>query len=151
MIIFQSRTGPRTFPHHLSLLLSVLIWLAPAMSPANAEQRQWTEEQAQAFMERMEATRARLDLSPAQEEELGHILRTSYQERLQVLQKYGFSRGVRPDLKMREKISLGRDMKKIREKTEGLVGEILSEGQMREFRKIQDENRDRFREQMKNR
>lgn len=104
-----------------------------------------SEEQIQTLANRIEEARARLQLSDEQETALIPIITESVRERAAVLQRYGFSRGHRPDLSFREKLSLRKEMNILRDKTNEQVAQILAEEQMREWRKIQEEARARMR------
>lgn len=135
----------------LYLTASACISLAAMASAAQAQERQFTEEQIAEIEARIKATRARLQLTPEQEEQIAPILIENFKERVAVLQAYGFSRDVTPKLTFRQKLALRKELNAIRKNAEEHVETILSDRQMAEFRKIQDEMRERFRERLKNR
>ena len=121
-----------------------------AMSAAAQEQR-FSDEQIAQIEERVAATRERLQLTPEQQAALEPILTASVEQRLAVLQSYGFSGEDRPKLSFRQKLSLRKEMQAIREKTESEVAGVLSEEQLAEYKKIQDENREQLRARLQNR
>ena len=121
-----------------------------AMTAAAQEQR-FSDEQIAQIEERVAATRERLQLTPEQQAALEPILTASVEQRLAVLQSYGFSGEERPKLSFRQKLSLRKEMQAIREKTESEVAGVLSEEQLAEYKKIQDENREQLRARLQNR
>lgn len=121
-----------------------------AMTAAAQEQR-FSDEQIAQIEERVAATRERLQLTPEQQAALEPILTASVEQRLAVLQSYGFSGEDRPKLSFRQKLSLRNEMQAIREKTESEVAGVLSEEQLAEYKKIQDENREQLRARLQNR
>ena len=121
-----------------------------AMSAAAQEQR-FSDEQIAQIEERVAATRERLQLTPEQQAALEPILTASVEQRLAVLQSYGFSGEDRPKLSFRQKLSLRNEMQAIREKTESEVAGVLSKEQLAEYKKIQDENREQLRARLQNR
>ena len=118
---------------------------------AAAQDRRLTDEQIAQIEERVAATRQRLQLTPEQQAALEPILTASAEQRVAVLQSYGFSGETRPKLSFRQKLSLRKEMQAIREKTEGQVAEVLSAEQLAEYKKIQEENREQLRARLQNR
>ncbi len=126
--------------------------IAIATTPLRAEEmalveiQSLSDEQIQAFADRIEEARQRLQLSNEQETALTPIITESVRERVAVLQRYGFSRENRPDLSFRQKLGLRKEMNVLRDNTNEQVAAILTEEQMREWRKIQEEARARMRD-----
>lgn len=120
---------------------------AAAQSPAAIE-RSISDTQITEMDARMQATRERLALTGEQSEALRPILAGSFEQRVAVLKSYGFSQGIKPKLSFRQKLALRDDMSDLREATNAEVSQILSADQMKEFRKMQDENRERLRSEM---
>lgn len=126
----------------------IVIAIAPlrAAEPAPAQIQPLSEEQIQAFSDRIEKARQRMQLSDEQETALTPIITESVRERAAVLQRYGFSRENRPDLNFRQKLSLRKEMDVLHHNTNEQVAKILTEEQMREWRKIQEEARAHMRD-----
>jgi hypothetical protein len=119
--------------------------LAPHTAGAEAPRRQLTEEQRAQIEQRLDEMRTRLELTPDQDARLQPILRASFEKRMALLKESGLTEnGQRPD---RSQLRALRDqMTRLRKETEAQVDTVLDEQQMAEFRKIQDEMRDEFRE-----
>lgn len=98
------------------------------------------------FIEHQEQSRARLNLTEEQEERIAPIIEASRDKRLAILETYGFGQGSKPKLSLRKKISLAKEMKAVREDTESALSRHLTPAQMEEYRKIQEENRQRMKE-----
>ncbi|MGB2220311.1 MAG: hypothetical protein ACPH4G_08665 [Henriciella sp.] len=120
---------------------------AAAQSPVAVE-RSISDTQIAEMEARMQATRERLALTDQQSEVLRPILAGSFEQRMAVLQSYGFSQGIKPNLGFRQKLALRDNMTELREATNAEVNQILSADQMKEFHKIQDENRERLRSEI---
>jgi len=86
-----------------------------------------------------------LRLTDQQQEQVLPILRANSEANLRILQRYGFSRGNRPDLSLRQKLSLRREFYAQRDETNERLSRVLSRDQMRIMEEIQDENRARMR------
>jgi len=94
----------------------------------------------------------RLDLSDLQINQLRPLLQESTARQKDVLESYGID----PDalgtggqsLGMREAMAMRKDMIAVREELRGAAGQILSEGQMREFKAIQEERAASMREKI---
>jgi len=94
----------------------------------------------------------RLDLSDLQINQLRPLLQESTARQKDVLESYGID----PDalgtggqsLGMREAMAMRKDMIAVREELRGAAGQVLSEGQMREFKAIQEERAASMREKI---
>lgn len=94
----------------------------------------------------------RLDLTDLQINQLRPLLQESTARQKDVLESYGID----PDalgtggqsLGMREAMAMRKDMIAVREELRGAAGQILSEGQMREFKAIQEERAASMREKI---
>ena len=113
-----------------------------ANGPAVASDR---EGDAERLQQRVEAFKDRLKLTPEQTERLEPIFLESLAARRDILAKYGVSADERPELSMRQKISLARELRAARNASDAEIGEHLTAEQRAELKKIQDEWRDRFR------
>ena len=113
-----------------------------ANGPAVASDR---EGDAERLQQRVEAFKDRLKLTPEQTERLEPIFLESLAARRDILAKYGVSGDERPELSMRQKISLARELRAARNASDAEIGEHLTAEQRAELKKIQDEWRDRFR------
>lgn len=133
------------------LKFSLVAFLLVLAAAARAEEPRFSEEQIDQLLARVEATQERLQLTEAQKAEVAPILEKSREKRLSILEGYGFGGGSKPELSFREKRALAKEMKAVRGDTEKQLATVLSAEQMAEYKKIQDENRDRLRERMKSR
>ena len=88
----------------------------------------------------------RLQLTEAQRTDLEPILSKNFEDRMNILQSYGFSKETRPKLSLRKKLALRSDMNELRDQTRQDVSVILNDQQMDRFLEIQEENRKRMRE-----
>ena len=102
--------------------------------------------QIQQIEQHVEYVRQRLQLTEVQYTNLKPILSKSFEDRMNILKSYGFSKDTRPKLSFRKKRAVRRDMKELRDRTEQAVSVILNDQQMDEFLEIQEENRKRMRE-----
>lgn len=98
----------------------------------------------------------RLALSDAQTQQITPILEASANARKEILKKHGiylenFDPESRKKLSFREKRKLGSELKASRKNTQGQLELILTDKQMNEYRKIQQERKDKLRDHMKNR
>lgn len=98
----------------------------------------------------------RLALSDAQTQQITPILEASANARKEILKKHGidlenFDPESRKKLSFREKRKLGGELKASRKNTQGQLELILTDKQMNEYRKIQQERKDKLRDHMKNR
>lgn len=103
------------------------------------------------LMEQAEQQKARLNLTDEQQRQIEPVMEAGREQRLSILESYGFGQGSKPKLSLRKKISLAKDMKSVRESTERALARYLTPTQMAEYRKIQEENRQRLKEYMSSR
>ena len=118
---------------------------------AAAQDQRVTDDQIAQVQERVDATRARLNLTPEQEQTLTPILTDSVEQRLGVLASYGFGDGANPKLSLRQKLSLRRELVEIRDATDAQVVGVLNEEQLAEYRTIQDENQEQIKARLQDR
>ncbi len=147
----MTRNNPARHLPLLTLLLLVLLAIGVSSTSVPAQQRLLTDAQIAEIQERIEATRARLDLSPDQQAMLEPILLSGFEQRLEVLRSFGFSADVIPDLSFRQKLALRKEMNKLRKVTENDVAAVLDDTQLAEFKKIQEELRNQFKQRLRNR
>lgn len=133
-----------------ALCALILIAVSGTTVSAQAQDHRFTDEQIAEIEKRIQATRARLNLTPEQKQALAPILMSSFEKRFAVLQSYGFSGGARPGLSFRQKLALRNELNAIRQQTEKQLAAFLSDRQLAEYRKIQDENRERLRARLRN-
>ena len=128
------------------ILVSLLVALIglPVVADANDDRH------AQ-IMAQVSDVKARLNVTDEQAEQLEPIFLDSSEKRFAVLEKYGISGDMRSSGKkigFAQLRAVKRDMDKIdRETKEQLVG-VLSERQLNEYKKIQQEQRAKVRERM---
>lgn len=90
------------------------------------------------------AMQQRLNLTDAQQEKMDVILEDSYRKQQAVLEKHGIAANnaqKREKLGLRKARQLGKDMADVRKDTRAAASEVLSEAQLAEFDKIQDERK----------
>jgi hypothetical protein len=121
------------------------------VAPVSATERGLDASTLEALMERAEENRARLGLTPEQEAQVKPILERSRERRLDILERYGFGDGQKPSLRLREKLSLAKEMKAVRAETDAALSRHLSREQMAIYADIQDERRERMKDYMKDR
>ncbi len=114
--------------------------------PAYGQDHSPSATQKQQLEQHVEYVRQRLQLTEAQRTDLEPILSKSFEDRMNILKSYGFSKETRPQLSLRKKLALRSDMNELRDQTEQAVSVILNDHQMDEFLEIQEENRKRMRE-----
>ncbi|WP_262692533.1 hypothetical protein [Kordiimonas aestuarii] len=131
--------------------LFCMVAFAAATPFAQAGARQIDDATFEMLMERAEENNARLGLTPAQEERVNPILEAGRDRQLAILERYGFGRGQKPSLRLREKLKLAKEMKAVRADTESALATHLSRDQMKIYKDIQDERRARMKEFMKSR
>ena len=102
--------------------------------------------QIQQIEQHVEYVRQRLQLTEVQHTNLKPILSKSFEDRMNILKSYGFSKETRPKLSLRKKLALRSDMNELRDQTRQDVSVILNDHQMDEFLEIQEENRKQMRE-----
>lgn len=105
---------------------------------------QLTDSQISQITDRIDETRTRLNLEPAQEAAVRPILKHTLSKSMTILQGYGFSRTKTPSLSFVQKLALRSDMKTLREEANPQIAEILSETQMQIYLEIQKETREKF-------
>jgi small-conductance mechanosensitive channel len=137
------------FKNKLALAAIVLILLGPAAT--HAMNRQIDEATLEALVGRAEENKTRLGLSAEQEEKVNPILEASREKRLAILERFGFGRGSKPSLSLREKTDLAKAMKAVRQDTEAALSRHLSDNQMKIYKDIQDERREQLKKYIKSR
>ena len=114
--------------------------------PAYGQDHSPSATQIQQIEQHIENVSQRLQLTEAQRNDLEPILSKNFEDRMNILKSYGFSKETRPQLSFRKNRALRRDMNDLRDQTEQAVSVILNDQQMDEFLEIQEENRNRMRE-----
>jgi hypothetical protein len=144
------QTSPKSFPALGLALSGAVLALTPiAAVPAQAQSEiNPTESQKEEIQSRLASAAERLMLTDQQREQVLPILRANTEANLRILQRYGFSRGNRPDLSLRQKLSLRREFSAQRDETNEQLSRVLSRDQMSIMEEIQDENRERMRERI---
>ncbi|WP_444892775.1 hypothetical protein ACJJIQ_23860 [Microbulbifer sp. ANSA003] len=116
----------------------------------------WADnDHAAQLAERLEATKAKLNLSDEQVEKVKPILESANEQRRQVLAKYGVNiespSGAIQKMSFREKRQLGKEMAAIRKSTLSEMSTVLTDQQLAEFKKLQEENRAAFKAKLQER
>ena len=134
-----------------ALTLAVAIGNDSTASGQDADHRA----QVTQFLERLEKTRARLNLTDEQAEQVRPILRAGFEAQKKVLQKHGIE--IRPGAEAPGRLSLlelrrlNRDLAKVREQTLDKLSDILTDEQIKVYREIQQERRQELRERLRKR
>lgn len=114
--------------------------------PAQSE----PEDQTAQLQQRLAEIRERLKLTEAQSEQITPIVETHLEAMRVVLEDYGIDLQDDPKsrkrLRLRELRALGKDTDKVRSATADKLSAVLDEAQMKEYRKIQAENKAEMRE-----
>ena len=112
----------------------------------------WSEQGAKAA-EELEETKVRLNLTDDQFVSIEPILIEDLAEKNQVLLEHGINleSGERPTggMNIRKARALANDMGSVREKTIEKLSVYLSDEQIQEYKKIQEENKEKIRERIK--
>jgi len=112
----------------------------------------WSEQGAKAA-EKLEETKVRLNLTDDQFVSIEPILIEDLTQKNQVLLEHGINleSGERPTggMNIRKARALANDMGSVREKTIEKLSVYLSDEQIQEYKKIQEENKEKMRERIK--
>lgn len=112
----------------------------------------WSEQGAKAA-EKLEETKVRLNLTDDQFVSIKPILIEDLAQKNQVLLEHGINleSGERPTgvMNIRKARALANDMGSVREKTIEKLSVYLSDEQIQEYKKIQEENKEKMRERIK--
>ena len=118
----------------------VLLALA-ALTAAGASERE----------QRAEEVRERLALTDEQREQVAPVLRESFRKQLSIYREYGLPREKDNRLSLREARKLGKDMDRLRRETLDELSAFLTPEQLKEYRKIQQENKRATRQRLRSR
>ena len=136
-----------------SIRIAVLAMLAGGVAfPAS-----WAEDdRAAQIEERIVETKERLDLSDEQIEQLTPVLKSGFEAQMAVLENHGINlenrdSGTQKKLGFREARKLRKDLDSVRDSTLEQIESIVTEEQFAEYKKIQDERKEKMREMIKNR
>ena len=102
---------------------------------------------------RIEQTKQRLNLTDEQVAQIEPVLESSFEASMLVLEDHGIDLAIPRDQRerpgFRKMRAISRDLKAVREETAEEMAEILTDEQMVEYRKIQEERRAQLREQIR--
>jgi len=130
------------------------LWMALAITALPAAQTE--EDRAAQFEERIAETKARLNLSDEQVEQLTPILESGFEAQMVVLEKNGIDLkngdpNNRKKLDFRAARKLRKEMDAVRANTLDEIEKILSDEQFSEYKEIQAERKKKMREMIKER
>lgn len=138
-----------------------ILMLGVAVGDISTASAQDADRQAQLaeFVERLEETRARLNLTDPQVEQITPILRSQFEAQMEVLREHGVAVGDNGAgaaaggrrLGLLALLRLGRDLDEVRERTLDQLREVLTDEQIEIYREIEEENREAMRERMRER
>ncbi len=130
----------------------------PEAMPAAMEGRQLSDEQRAQIEQRFEETSARLNLTEDQKTALAPNLAENFEKREALMKSYGLGQGDGEKMSRREMRKRRDEMRKfrgemetLRDETNAQLAEVLTEKQLTEWAVIQEENRERMRERIRNR
>ncbi len=131
---------------HFNLTL-LLVFLASL--PAAGAQEQ--EDRAAQLEERVAEARQRLELTDEQVAQMEPIIESGIEARLLVLEEYGIdpearASGAQGKLRLRQKRALAKELNEINAEVRDEMSEILTDEQLAEYEKIQEERRAEMRE-----
>lgn len=127
-----------------SLGATMILTLSAAAFTTEAQDRQLSDEQVAKIEAQVEQTQARLNVTDEQANLLSPLLVDNFEKRATILQSYGIAEGTAPNLSVRQKLNLRKEMQAQTEATTSQVAEILTDEQMTEFEKIQEDAREAF-------
>ena len=129
------------------LFATVLLLTAPAAVASAPDQQEAAPEQAEQVRERVQEMRLRLELTDEQIEAVTPILQTAAEATAEVLREHGIDPGEGGAGRMRPRQlrRLQGDLRPVRDRTLEQLAEVLSEAQLEEYRKIQEETRQALR------
>ncbi len=134
------------------VISALFISAALAASPASAQPENVDREAvAEQIQQRVLETKERLQITEEQAPVVQEILRESAERRFAILEKYGFGDGERPSLSFREKRKLRGEINNVNQDTLGRLSEVLTDDQLQEYKKIQEERRAEMRERLQSR
>lgn len=130
------------------------LWMALTFAALPAAQAE--EDRAELFEERVAETKARLNLSDEQVDQLTPILKSGFEAQMVVLEKNGIDLengdpNNREKLGFRAARKLRKEMDAVRAETSDEVEKILSDEQFSEYKQIQAERKKKMREIIKER
>ncbi|MFB1487057.1 MULTISPECIES: hypothetical protein [unclassified Thiocapsa] len=130
----------------LAIVSLITLVLASPLSTAN-------EDRAAELKGRMQEAQARLNLSDAQIDQMAPIMERAMQAQKDILARYGMDpenrngSGSRPGL--RQMRAMKQEMAVVRSDTRAALEPILSDAQMAEFQRMQEERKAQMRERMR--
>ncbi|MEL7489823.1 MAG: Spy/CpxP family protein refolding chaperone [Pseudomonadota bacterium] len=131
---------------NLRILTALFFAAAMTASPTLAQPSETQREEAAAKMEeRIRETAERLDLTEEQKPQVEAILREGIEKRESILKDAGFKEGERPKMRPRQMRKLRGDLQEVSEETTEKLSAVLTDEQMTEYAKIQDERREEMR------
>lgn len=127
--------------------------IAAEMEPtAPSPQASGTEQRAEQLQRQFEETRTRLNLTDAQVEQVGPILRAAAEARLEVLLEYGINlgddSGPTGRLGFLQARQLRRDLDGVQERTMDELDDVLTDAQLEAYEELQEERRKTMRERL---
>ena len=151
-------TDPRMSRTRLAALGVALLAALAALPTTMAAQdppMEVDEARLEEFAERLAEVRERLALTDEQIEEMEPILAAGLEKRLKILEEHGIDisdrSGERERPNLRQLRRLGRALEESREETTQQLAGILSEEQLEEFKKVQEEWAAALRERVRGR
>ena len=121
---------------------------APSLQASGAEP-------AEQFRRQLQNTRALLDLTDAQVEQVGPILQAAFEARLEVLREYGIDlrdgAGSAGRLGFFQARRLRRDLDGVQERTLDALDDVLTDAQLEAYEELQEERREAMRERLRQR
>ncbi len=123
-----------------------LLLFVPALAVAFAQGDGNPSDRAADAKQRLAELKQRLNLTPDQEERVRPVITEEVQQAKAVMAKYDLS-----NLRPRDKMRLGRELKGVRESADKQLKAILTPAQMQELRRYREERRDEMKKRMQER
>ena len=130
--------------------LTLLLVFFASLSTAAAQEQ---EDRSAQLEERVAEARQRLDLTDEQVAQMEPIIESGIEARLLVLEEYGIdpearTSGQQGKLRLRQKRALTKELNEISAEVRDEMSEILTDEQLAEYEKIQEERRAEMRERV---
>ena len=126
--------------------------IAAEMEPTAPSPQASGTERAEQLQRQFEETRTRLNLTDAQVEQVGPILRAAAEARLEVLREYGIDlgddSGPTGRLGFLQARQLRRDLDGVQERTMDELDDVLTDAQLEAYEELQEERRKTMRERL---
>jgi hypothetical protein len=137
----------------LTLFTLIFCWSVFSNGASMPEKYLQNENSSAVLKDIFTETKARLDLSEEQVEQITPILQSSFESRRAILQKYGINIESRKPpaqkLGLRKARTLSKELEKVSSSTSRKLDDILTKEQMSEYRAMQNERKNKMRQRLR--